>query len=84
MMMRFDPSILIARTRAEAFEEAAQLAEQTAAPFTASAIRDHAAGRDNLVMRHITAKLSRRDNRITDCIEIDTPYPLADSGLDGI
>jgi hypothetical protein len=32
------------------------------------------------------AKIPTRDNRITDCIEIDTPspYPLADSGLDGI
>jgi hypothetical protein len=59
--VRFDPSSLIARTRAEALEEAASIAENVRPPFVPACIRALAAAE--------RAKIPTRDNRITDCIE---------------
>jgi hypothetical protein len=87
--MRYDPAILIARTRAEAFEEAAawhQWLVDDPAFHLVVGPHLHAIRYLNGLADIERAKIPTRDNRITDCIEIDTPspYPLADSGLDGI
>jgi hypothetical protein len=78
--MRYDPTTLIARARAEAFEEAADLAYEWGALVTAFYAR--------ALADKERAKIPTRDNRITDCCDIEddgfiTVWPAIDGGLDG-